>query len=996
MLQFIAKIFLLNSCILMVPAFAQQSPDMPADGPELQARLLSDIRQLTLTGQRAGEGYFSKDGRYLVFQSEREPNNPFFQIYLMDRETGDTRRISPGLGKTTCAWVHPDNQQVLFASTQYDPKALEKQKSEIEFRQSGESRRYSWDYDETYELVVFDLKTQEYRKLTDAVGYDAEGSYSPDGKLICFASNRRAYSDELSAEEKQLFEKDPASAIDLYLMNSDGSHVRRLTNSIGYDGGPFFSPDGKQICWRRFSRDGATAEIMMMNVDGSQERQLTKMDALSWAPFFHPSGEYLIFATNRHGFANFELYMVDARNNVAQNNESQVQSSPQRVTYRDGFDGLPAFSPDGNSLVWTSNAGSSRSQLYEGSWNHAAARQILGLDQVPAADSSQSIAKQAADQSIAQITEADIGRHVDYLCRPELGGRLTGTEGEKLATSYVAAYLEYLGLQPAGKDGTFFHEFEFMSNVELGQANRLAFGDRIYSLEKDWRPLSFSKAGKLEPTELVFAGYGIEAPEIKGGEAYHSYTHLDATDKLVVVFRGMPQDISPERRQQLSAFSHEHAKAIAARDRGAKGIIFVSGPTGQYRSQLIPLRLDGTMGASSLAVFSVSDEVAEGWFKKAGQNMGQLQRELDTGNMMMGMKLDGVRVEVEVELRPVVSRGRNVLALLPAKKDKLEEMVIVGAHIDHLGEGTGSSLARTDEQGAVHRGADDNASGVAVMMEIAEYLASEVRAGQLELERDILFAAWSGEELGLRGSTAFTDDFSKLFPGRLPTEGQATSGSSLYPHIAAYLNLDMVGRLRENLVLQGLGSSPYWSGAIERRNAVVRLSLTLQDECFLPTDATSFFVRGVPILAAFTGAHEEYHTPRDVPELLNYEGASKVARLTALIARDLLLHDAPPEYQAQQQRSESRGSLRAWLGTVPDYGQAVLGVPIARVTKDSPADKAGMKDGDIVVSMAERAIENIYDYTDAIKAVKIGQPIAVRVKRGDQEIELQITPASRD
>jgi Tol biopolymer transport system component len=300
--SFLAAVALV-ACLSLVsprPAQCQISQELPADAEALQSQLISDIRQLTLTGQRAGEGYFSQDGRYLVFQSEREPGNPFFQIYRMDRETGDTRRISPGIGKTTCAWIHPDNQRILFASTQYDPEAVAKQKAEIEFRQSGQSRRYSWDYDETFDLVEFDVKTKEYRRLTDELGYDAEGSYSPDGSLICFSSNRRAYSGELSQEERELFEKDPASAIDIYLMNADGTDVRRLTDSIGYDGGPFFSPDGQQICWRRFSRDGATAEIMLMNVDGSNQRQITDLGVLSWAPFFHPSGEVPNFC---HQFA---------------------------------------------------------------------------------------------------------------------------------------------------------------------------------------------------------------------------------------------------------------------------------------------------------------------------------------------------------------------------------------------------------------------------------------------------------------------------------------------------------------------------------------------------------------------------------------------------------------------------------------------------------------------------------------------------------------------
>jgi hypothetical protein len=685
-----------------------------------------------------------------------------------------------------------------------------------------------------------------------------------------------------------------------------------------------------------------------------------------------------------HGFSNFELYMVDARGKLP----------PQRVTYREGFDGLPVFSPDGNSLVWTSNAGSSQSQLYEAQWNHQAALDRLALDQAgqvePDFSDSQVQARRAAEQSSADITAADIGRHVDYLCRPELGGRLTGTEGEQLATAYAAAYLEYLGLEPAGSDGTFFHEFEFISNVELGPENQLSVGKDPYALDRQWRPLSFSKSGQFESAELVFAGYGIEAPAAAGQEAYHSYVHLEVADKWVVVFRGLPQDITPERRQHLSAFSHDHAKSIAARDRGAKGIIFVSGPRSQYRSELVPLRLDGTMGASSLAVISVSDEVANEWFQAAGQDLEQLQLKLDTGEMMMGINLTGVQLEATVDISPVVSRGRNVLARLAAGKQPTAEMIVIGAHIDHLGEGTGSSLAKSDEIGAVHPGADDNASGVSAVLEIAHYLSRQVRSGDLELNRDILFAAWSGEELGLRGSAAFVDEFFSLYPEK------KDESQSLYPKIAASLNLDMVGRLRDSLILQGLGSSPSWSGVLERRNAVVRLPLTLQDECYLPTDATSFFLQGIPILSAFTGAHEEYHTPRDIPELVNYEGTSRIAKLMALVARDVGMADSPPPYQAQQARPESRSNLRAYLGTVPDYGQAILGVAIGRVTKGSPADVGGMQAGDVVVEMAGRKIENIYDYTEAIKAVKIGEPITIRVQRSGEEIALQVTPGSRD
>ena len=307
----------------------------PNEIKENEKHFLSRVRQLTFEGKRAGEGYFNANGKELVFQSERIVANPFFQIYLMDLTTGDTNRISPGYGKTTCAWIHPVEQKVLFSSTHDDPDAKKKQKAELDLRASGKQRRYSWDYDPFFEIYVHNRKTGLNQNITKAKGYDAEGSYSPDGKLIAFASNRRAYNGSMTAAEKKTFDIDPATMIDIYLMNADGSNVKRLTTSKGYDGGPFFSPNGKRICWRRFSENGATAEIMTMKIDGTDQKQLTRLSAMSWAPYYHPSGEYLIFTTNKHGFANFELYIVDA----------EGKSKPVRVTTTAGFDGLPVFSP---------------------------------------------------------------------------------------------------------------------------------------------------------------------------------------------------------------------------------------------------------------------------------------------------------------------------------------------------------------------------------------------------------------------------------------------------------------------------------------------------------------------------------------------------------------------------------------------------------------------------------------------------------------------------
>lgn len=333
-----------------------------------EAAFIRNARQLTLAGLRAGEGYFSADGRKMIFQSEREPGNPFFQIYLMDLTTGDTHRVSPGHGKTTCAWIHPDGDRVLFASTHEDEEARAKQEAEYEERASGRQRRYAWDYDKNYDIFQADPDGGNLVNLTDSVGYNAEGAYSPCGEKIVFASNRLAFERELTEEERERFELNQSFLMDLYLMDADGGNVRRLTDHPGYDGGPFFSSCGKMICWRRFNEKGDSAEIWVMDADGGNQRQVTRLAALSWAPFFHPSGEYLVFASNLQGFDNFELYIVDTAG----------ERQPVRVTHTHGFDGLPVFAPCGKRLSWTSNRSQDgTSQIFLADWNHEHAQAAL-------------------------------------------------------------------------------------------------------------------------------------------------------------------------------------------------------------------------------------------------------------------------------------------------------------------------------------------------------------------------------------------------------------------------------------------------------------------------------------------------------------------------------------------------------------------------------------------------------------------------------------------
>jgi Tol biopolymer transport system component len=975
---------LLHLVVLLTVSLAAASSELFEADPNRETELLSNVRQLIFEGHRSGEGYFSRDGSWLVFQSEREPENPFFQIYLMNLESGDTKRISPGQGRTTCGWIHPANDKALFASTHLDPGKLDKQKQEYELREAGKNRNYGWDYDEHYDIFEIDLKTNGLRNLTDTLGYDAEGSYSPDGKTIVFASNRLGYTAELTPADRRRFEADPSYLMDIYLMNADGSNLRQLTDAKGYDGGPFFNWDGSRICWRRFNEDGSKAEIYVMDADGRNQTPVTRIDAMSWAPFFHPSGDYLIFTTNIHGFSNFELYLVDV----------QGKSEPVRVTYTDGFDGLPAFSPDGNRLTWTTNRTSNgRAQVFIADWDHEAALRLLKLPPhasvEPRAEGTLRSAVLAG--TVPEISAEDLRLHVSTLASEEMGGRLAGTRGDQLATAYVADVFKGLGLEPAGENGTFFQPFEFTAGVSPGPENHLLVKAKTTfpaTIETDWRPLGFSRTGEFGESPVVFVGYGISAPKSAAHEAYDSFANLDVKDKWVLAFRFLPEDVDATTRQHLSRFSNLRYKAMAAREKGARGLIVASGPRSRVKEQLPRMTFDASLAGSGIAALSITDDLAQQLVEASGKNLEDLQAGLDTGKPVEGFEIPGIKIRAVIDIVQEKREARNVLARLVARGGA-SSAVAIGAHVDHLGDGSGTnSLAREEEKGKTHYGADDNASGVAAVLEIAQHLADRQAKGQVSLKQDILFAAWSGEEMGLIGSTHFTRVF-----------GNGSERAQLSPDISAYLNLDMVGRLDKNLVLQGVGSSSIWPAEIERRNAVVGLPVVTQNESYLPTDATAFYVKKVPILSAFTGAHEDYHTPRDTPDKLNYEGTRKIARLMALITQSLAESDQPPDYREMERpRDVQSGGRRVYLGTVPDFSQGsdVVGVKLSGVQKGGPAEQAGIQAGDVIIEVGGKQIANIYDYQFALQALKIGTPVPIVVQRGEERLNLTITPGSRD
>ncbi len=943
-------------------------------------------RQLTFAGRRSGEGYFSRDGSHLVFQSEREAGNPFYQIYELDLSNGETRRLSPGVGKTTCAYFHPGGRTLLFSSTHHDPSAAKKQQAEIELRESGKQRRYAWDYDAYYEIYAIDREDPEAppERLTRHFGYDAEASYSPSGQQIVFASNRHVFASADDGAELLVdrghFERDPAAFVDLYVMDRSGRAPRRLTTGVGYDGGPFFSPDGQRIVWRSFAPDGATAEIHSMKTDGTDVRRLTNLGAMSWAPFYHPSGDYVVFATNLHGMENFELYIVDALG----------EGTPVRVTEREGFDGLPVFSPSGDELVWTSNRTANRtSQLFAAEWDDAAARRALGLPAIRTGAVAPLLP--LPSRTAPAIETGDLRAHLAALASDTTEGRLTGSPGERIATSYVARAFRRFGLLPDGDQGSYFQSFGFTGGVSLGPDNRLELEQVAApppTVDVDWRPFAFSREGEIPAAEVVFVGYGIVAPAAEGQRAVDDYADVDVEGKWAMALRFIPEELSAESRQHLHRFSSLRYKAMVARDRGALGLIIVTGPRATVRDQLAPLRFDVSLAGTSIAAISISDALADRMLASSGVTLAELHDAADGDSASPGLALQDLRLAAKIDLAKQRGQGRNVLGRIQVGERPSEDVVMVGAHVDHLGRGEGaSSLAQEDARGQIHAGADDNASGVAALLEIAEWLAEEQRSGRLRARRDIVLAAWSGEEMGLLGSHHFVSE-------RLPTSDDPHVPAPPGP-VVAYLNMDMIGRLEDHLVLLGTGSSSEWMASIERHNVPIGLPIVTKDDSYLPTDATSFYARGVPILSAFTGAHSEYHTPRDTTELIDFDGLQKTARLIGSITRTLARAEGRPDYVAMARPRSRSGAatMRVYLGTIPDYAQTeVSGVLLSDVAMNGPAQRAGIRGGDVIVEVAGRKVENIYDYTYALDALKVGEAVSIAVRRDGEIIELEITP----
>jgi aminopeptidase YwaD len=566
-----------------------------------------------------------------------------------------------------------------------------------------------------------------------------------------------------------------------------------------------------------------------------------------------------------------------------------------------------------------------------------------------------------------------VGADVARLASDEWQGRRAGTEGADRAADWLAGEFRRIGLQPGGDRDTYFQKFTFIDGVILGSGNRLSTaGDparKDWKAGTDFRPLAFSSPGQVAGP-VVFAGYGIVAKDLD----YDDYAGVDVKDKVVILLRYGPGGDDPQSK--WAAFTSLRMKVSVARDRGAKAVLVVSGPgTKDAKDELVALRADAALADAGIPAFSVVRAVAEASFARTGTTLEAAQKKIDETSKPGPLALREARIEATADLTPKRSETRNVVGVLGAA-DLAGEAVVVGAHYDHLGLGMTGSLD-PEPEGKIHHGADDNASGVAGLLELARRFRARPAP-----RRSLVFVAFGAEEEGTLGSSHFV---------KAPPRPD---------RIVGMFNMDMIGRLRQDaLDVHGVGTSPVWKPLVEEANRNAGLKLRVHEGGFGPSDHSPFYAAGKPVLFVFTGSHADYHRPSDTAAKVDAGGILRVLGfLEPIVTAVADAPTAPAFTQVKAEQEQGAGNprgFRVWVGGIPDYSEEVVGVTFSGVTPGSPAEKAGIEAGDVLVRFGPKEIRNIYDYTYALGEHKPGDKVSLDIKRAGQVVTLALTLGSR-
>ncbi len=655
---------------------------------------------------------------------------------------------------------------------------------------------------------------------------------------------------------------------------------------------------------------------------------------------------------------------------------------------------------------------------------------------------SRFLSASAAAEKAAAVEER-LTSTIQYLASDELEGRGVGTKGIDLAADYIAEQFHQIGLKTDLFDGQPFQKFTIYSNSKLGAADKNTLSlvgptdakdggkpaHLDFKLNTDFSPQSMGGSAKFD-LPLVFAGYGITAPKL----GYDDYAGLDVKGKAVIVVRHEPQQDDPNSVFDGTADSQYAAvarKIANAYEHGAEAVLLLTdeveiervaadgkkrlqqsidelahsseelknaspadaeqfeakrknveqlGEQIRQRAKALADDRDPVFPFNhfrdendprSFPVIHLRTSAVNATVKAAlGTDLATIEKQIDDGLKPHGGELAGWHIVGETNVQRVSTEIKNVIGVLEGEGPHADETIVIGAHYDHLGFGGQGSLARGVN--AIHHGADDNASGTATVIEVARQLA----AREKKLPRRVVFIAFSGEERGLLGSAHYVRD------PLVPLE-----------KTIAMLNMDMVGRLHDNkLIVYGNGTAPEWDPLLNRFNEKLNFEITRHPEGFGPSDHSSFYAKQVPVLHFFTGTHGDYHRPTDTADKINAEGMERVTELVTDIALAVAEADAGPKYQEVKGRARpDRQTDRPYFGSIPDFSQEKPGYVLMGVSKDGPAERAGIKAGDIIVQFGESRIGNLEDFDSALRKFKSGDRVPVTVKRGDEELKFEVT-----
>lgn len=586
----------------------------------------------------------------------------------------------------------------------------------------------------------------------------------------------------------------------------------------------------------------------------------------------------------------------------------------------------------------------------------------------------------APERVVDPAAAARIEGTIDYLASDECAGRRVGTAGCELAAQYLEQQLEEIGVQPLPDSRGYRFGFSVTEGIQLEGEPRLELFGAGLEYGTDYTVASFSGSGGGAGLPLVFAGYGIVAPELD----WNDYDGVSAEGAAVVLIRGEPRDGEAGERfggDAPTVYSDLRRKAVTARDLGAAALIFVNNPFSDPEDELPELAPTYSAASFDIPVVHVRRELlVNALIGATGLSWHEITETMDLEYSPMPAVLGEAAVTIELEVIKSLATGFNLVGVIPGSDPELsEQYIVLGAHYDHLGIG-GPESSRQDLHGQIHPGADDNASGVAAVLELARWAAEK----QPPLRRSILITLFSAEEVGAIGSAALTKN-------------------SPVPHqqIVCMLNFDMVGRLRDNrLLLGGAGTALEFDELLAGLEPEHGVSFSQDRSGFGGSDHLNYMQYDNPVLFFFTGAHQEYHSPFDTADLVNVDGVARIAALAGdlvarIDARDETLTFQRPEGAPVSQRA-SRESISVSMGTIPSFEETQQpGYLLGDVRPGGPADEAGLAGGDIIIKIRDRRIASIYDFMFALEDVEPGQTVKVIYIRDGEEHEADVTLQAR-